>query len=414
MIKEFYFGKEKRIVHCYHECPDVAGIELQTIVNSALRQLNKLLDDTYNVYKTKYQAITRPNLYAYICESNIKEVNAFTDGVDIYISVACMISMHSYIKERLNTDKFNGEKLLPVGLEQSSEIRIYKNILELIVAHELAHIWHRHGVWKKSALQAETLSTSNYEDTVFSETVIVNGEPDMVAEGSYSVANLVSINGKILLNNPLDPNYIQQILEVDADCCAVQIVLMHLQREVDSIVQKNLCGTEDENKKEIRAIISYHSYLIGLLMGAAGIMCGFFDSQRLGKPFDRLSVLLLSGHPVPAIRFIKMHETLLGLVHQYYSEETVADILLSQTSAFAIDIFMHDGTSKDLKNCFWAPAQTKEAQEFISYLEQGWNLIRDSLQQYALVDLPHKYPQNDMIVDSSMIWYDKYGNSLRP
>ena len=111
MVKKMQLGT--KTLHCFSECPDIAGVELQTVINSALRQLNKLIDNTYSAYKAKFPMVTRPNLYVYIVENKIDEINAFTDGQDIYIAAACMIGMHSYIKERLNTKKVNGGTVVP-------------------------------------------------------------------------------------------------------------------------------------------------------------------------------------------------------------------------------------------------------------------------------------------------------------
>ena len=143
-IKKFIIGNTERTFRCYTSCPDEAGIELYTIINSALEQLNKLLDNTYSAYKNHFPQVTRPILYVYLREDDVANINAFTDGKDIYLSVAAMIGMDSYIRERLNTQKFNGEDLVPDDLRTTTQLRIYNYILELIVAHELTHIWHCH------------------------------------------------------------------------------------------------------------------------------------------------------------------------------------------------------------------------------------------------------------------------------
>lgn len=413
MVKKMQLGT--KTPHCFSECPDIAGVELQTVINSALRQLNVLIDNTYNAYKSKYPMATRPKLYVYIVENKIDEINAFTDGQDIYIAAACMIGMHSYIKERLDTKKVNGERVVPKGLEVSSETRIYKYVLELIVAHELTHIWHSHSLWTKDTVRVKAPMLHLDDVTIFTEKVLVSEleideAKEKICEDSMY---LTTTNGKLVVEHLADLHYLRQILEVDADCGAMNIVMMDLQHEINDICRKNLVGGDDQKRKEMRAIMGYHSYLIGLLMGAAGIMCGFFDSKRVGKPFDRLATLLASDHPVPAIRFLKMQATLLAIVHDRYPDESVAKFLLSETSSFAIDIFMHDGTSMDLRNCFWAPAQTKDAQEFISLLDRGWNIIRDSLQKYALTSIPDKYTDDQLKVQEGLIWYDSLGNPLK-
>ena len=52
-----------RTFRCYTSCPAEAGIELQTIVHTALDRLNGFLDDTYNAYKDHFPKVTRPILY---------------------------------------------------------------------------------------------------------------------------------------------------------------------------------------------------------------------------------------------------------------------------------------------------------------------------------------------------------------
>lgn len=414
MVRQFRAGGTIRTFHCYQDCPDVAGPDLQKIVNSALNQLNRLLDDTYNEFVKKYPKVTRPKLYVYVCEQQIDEINAFTDGTDIFLSVASMIGMYSYIRERLDTQKPNGDSVISKGLEVSSEVRVYKNILELIVAHELTHIWHGHRPWKNAVLTAAPTYAINYDD-IFSENISIDNSSEEWVNQELRTADILSlqvINGKLVLQNRAEQNYVQQILEVDADCGAICFVLLHLQREIERLIQGINKDSTNDKSKEIRILIHYHSYLLGLLVGASGLMCGFFDKRQLGKPFDRLNKLLSSDHPIHAVRFYKMHATLLGLVHESNPEEGLAEILLSQTDPFAIDIFAHDDDGKDLRNCFWAPAQTKEAQEFIVCLERGWNIIRDSLQTFALLPIPNKYAKEDLQLDIHSYWYDRDGNLI--
>ena len=112
-----------------------------------------MLDNTYSAYKNHFPQVTRPILYVYLREDDVANINAFTDGKDIYLSVAAMIGMDSYTRERLNTQKFNGEDLVPDDLRTTTQLRIYNYILELIVAHELTHIWHCHKLWKSAKNQ---------------------------------------------------------------------------------------------------------------------------------------------------------------------------------------------------------------------------------------------------------------------
>ncbi len=412
-IKKFMMGDAVRTFHCYTSCPDDAGIELCTIINTALEQLNKLLDNTYSAYKKHFPEVTRPILYVYLREDDVADINAFTDGKDIYLSVAAMIGMNSYIGERLNTQKFNGEDLVPDGLRTTTQLRIYDYILELIVAHELTHIWHGHKLWKSAVLRTRGTIVSHIEDEVLSEMVCIEKKhPEQYDDGTLTDIEAFSIDsGYIICESVADKNYIQQILETDADCCAICIVVANLQKEMEPIAIAYNSDPE-KSKNKFKAIISCHSYLLGLIAGAVGLMCGFFDSQRTGATFEKLSYLLSSNHPIPAVRFFKMNVTLNEMIHTIY-EDDVAEMLLSSTDAFSVDIFMHKDHVMDLKNCFWAPVQTREAQEFITILEKGWNLIHDSLQNFALLKIPNKFSAEDLLIPDSMVWFDKDGNTIR-
>ena len=86
---------------------------------------------------------------------------------------------------------------------------------------------------------------------------------------------------------------------------------------------------------------------------------------------------------------------------------------MSSTDVFSVDIFMHKDHVMDLKNCFWAPVQTREEQEFITLLEKGWNLIHDSLQSFALLEIPSKFSAEDLLIPDRLVWVDKDGNTIR-
>lgn len=413
-IKKFIIGNTERTFRCYTSCPDEAGIELYTIINSALEQLNKLLDNTYSAYKNHFPQVTRPILYVYLREDDVANINAFTDGKDIYLSVAAMIGMDSYIRERLNTQKFNGEDLVPDDLRTTTQLRIYNYILELIVAHELTHIWHCHKLWKSAVLRTRGATASHIEDEILSEMVCLEKNySEQYEDGTLTDIEAFSIDrGHIICESVADKNFIQQILEIDADCCAMCIVIANLQKEMEPIAIAYNSDPE-KSKNKIRAIISCHSYLLGLIAGAAGLMCGFFDSQRTGATFERLSYLLSSDHPIPAVRFFKMNVTLNEMIYTIYEDNDIAEMLLSSTDAFSVDIFMHKDHVMDLKNCFWAPVQTREAQEFITLLEKGWNLIHDSLQSFALLEIPSKFSAEDLLIPDRLVWFDKDGNTIR-
>ena len=295
----------------------------------------------------------------------------------------------------------------PIGTEFQMLVNPKNNyILELIVAHELTHIWHCHKLWKSAVLRTRGATASHIEDEILSEMVCLEKNySEQYEDGTLTDIEAFSIDrGHIICESVADKNFIQQILEIDADCCAMCIVIANLQKEMEPIAIAYNSDPE-KSKNKIRAIISCHSYLLGLIAGAAGLMCGFFDSQRTGATFERLSYLLSSDHPIPAVRFFKMNVTL--------NDNDIAEMLLSSTDAFSVDIFMHKDHVMDLKNCFWAPVQTREAQEFITLLEKGWNLIHDSLQSFALLEIPGKLSAEDLVIPDRLVWFDGDGNAIR-
>ena len=108
-----------------------------------------------------------------------------------------------------------------------------------------------------------------------------------------------------------------------------------------------------------------------------------------------------------------MNLTLNEMICTIFKDADVAELLLSGTDAFSVDIFMHKDHIMNIKNCFWAPVQTKEAQDFIVLLEKGWNIIHDSLQSFALLDIPNKFSADDLLIPDSLVWFDKEGNFLQ-
>lgn len=174
------------------------------------------------------------------------------------------------------------------------------------------------------------------------------------------------------------------------------IFIANLQKEMEPIVNA-YANDPEKGENKFRAIISCHRYLLGLIAGASGLMCGFFDGQRTEASFEKLSLLLDSDHPIPAVRFFKMNLTMNEMICTIFKDSDVAELLLSGTDAFSVDIFMHKDHTMNIKNCFWAPVQTKEAQDFIVLLEKGWNIIHDSLQSFTLLDIPSKFSAEDLL-----------------
>ena len=404
--KQFEFEDGKKYNYeCYESCPVDAGIELSTVINTELQWLNTFLNNTVDSYGIKYPDITRPKLYVCLREDGNLEANAFTDGKDIYITASMMIGLQSFIEKRISMGGVNWLELVPAQVKEGMPLHIYNYLLKFVVGHELIHIWHRHSKWKNAVLRVSSVRNNPVAD-ILSE--MVNGECD---DDSCLTENFEIRNGQILCSGKADKNYFQQVLEIDADSCAMCLVLADLQREMDALARPLIQDIE-ANRDKINSIIHLHSYYLGIISGAAALMFGYFDSQHVGKPFDRLSLLLKFDHPIPAIRFAKTDATMTQWIHKYYEDNDFADALLSYTDIFTTQIFMDDGHTMDIRNCFWAPSQTEMAQVFMTYLEKGWNLIHDSLQSFALLDIPKKFSPEELMILKRFIRFNDKGNPL--
>lgn len=405
IIKEFSVNDVKRRFRCFLECPEEAGIKLYTIINDALKDLRVFLDNTYNIYKKQFPNLHKPSIYVYIREDCIEQINAFTDGIDIYLSAGSMVGMYTYICERLNTKTFDGKELIPETIKGSLPLQMYKYILEFIVSHELMHIWHSHKKWKSSFLRVAT-PLINIEEDLLSEKVLSNITD--LDENNITIDNLRIESGNLVCESRKDINFIQQILEIDADCSAMCIMMANLYEEMKTIVT----DSGERNNHKISSVIKYNSLLLGLKMGAAALMLGYFDSRTGAEPFEQLKELLKSNHPIPAIRYFKIKSTLIECISKLYKDDEVVSLLLSDVDAFSIDIFMHKNGDMDIRNCFWASALTQKAQEYIVQLEKGWNLIYDSLQCVANVNIADKFSPDSLLLFDEMIWFDEKGTII--
>lgn len=400
------------VYHCYTRCPKEAGVELCTVANTVLDDLNLFIDDAWEKYRKISPLVTRPTLYFYLREDKDLSPNAFTDGRDIYLAPSMMLALNSFIDQHLVNGTIDGRELFPDFMKEETPLIIVRYILQLTVAHELIHIWHQHGAWKRNILKNVGNSASRLENDIFTEIVY---EDDAHNFDEADVLGLTGIeimqDGMIPIDSKLKKNFIQQVLEIDADCCGMWIVLALLQKQMEAIVKPWL-GDRQKNGVKIGQFMSFHSYMLSLIAGAAALMFGFFDDKRTVRPFDCLTRLLIADHPIPALRFAKVDATMRTFIHRIWNDDETEKILLEGTDGFTTDIFMRDGSSWDMKNVFWAPAQTQVGQEFLTELEKGWNSIRDSLQQYSLLNLPPKFTDDELRILPEFIRFDSKGNLL--
>lgn len=140
-------------------------------------------------------------------------------------------------------------------------------------------------------------------------------------------------------------------------------------------------------------------------------MCGFFDREIFkGDYFRSLNCLDSFSHPLPSIRFYKMKLTINTVLYTIFDEEQIVSELLADDYTFRTEIFSHDEDgNKDTRNCFWAPVFTKEAQEHIVKLEEGWNTIHDTVALFSKMAVPEKFSAESMIIPEGNILFDRTG-----
>lgn len=406
LIKKFLIGNSVRTFQCTTKCPEDVGIEMQEVVNHALKKGNELISFAYNANKKDYPNITRPTLYVYVREDSLDDINAFTDGKDIYLSVLATCGMESYISERLKTNRINGDELVPDWLENTTHIKLYDRILELIVAHELMHIWHGHQQWKYHTLHY--ISKANNLDEVLHEKIDF-ADPPAISINDI-IDSLIINYGGVICQSVYDKNYIQQILELDSDRGAITIVMQKLHKELQPFLTEFNKKETTANRKA--AILKTHGYELGITIGAAALMLGFFDQRHKISSFDSLNYLLVSEHPIPAIRFFEMDKVFLNMIGSMYTNDNIPHWLINETNAFVYDILAHNAGEMHIGNCFWMPALTFEAQNFTVLLMRGWNRIRNSLQTFAQVSIREQYEKEYLEVFPEWVKFDINGNYI--
>ena len=375
---------------------------MQVVFNTCLKNANDFIEYAYSRYKLAFDKITKPNVYLCFDPNDVSRINAFTDGSDIFVYGAAFIGMGSYITERLSTDNTDGSKILIEGMEDASIMKIRDYLIEVIVAHELIHIWHSHGVWRRTVLP---ISETDYDEAVLFDEITGISEDNSSSSFPIMSDNLF---GSLSSNQK---NLIQQVLEIDSDCGAINLVLKKIIDDAAPIVREAAREQGEEKQRKLEFSIFYQRKLIGFLVAASGLMCGFFDREIFkGDYFRSLNCLDSFSHPLPSIRFYKMKLTINTVLYTIFDEEQIVSELLADDYTFRTEIFSHgeDG-NKDTRNCFWAPVFTKEAQEHIVKLEEGWNTIHDTVALFSKMAVPEKFSAESMITPEGNILFDRTG-----
>ena len=405
-IKKFDYKGKLTEFYCYDMIPENGPFEAVFVLKHYLNLANNFIEETYKIYKDKFPKLVKPKVYLCFYNEDFKDINAFTDGVDIYILVGLLFGMDKYINERLSTMKSNGESLLLKGYEDASKALVYDYIIELVIAHELIHVWHRHKLWKKMNIKF------NYNKCSITEIIEENSTISECNDDDIENCVLLEIDNYFILENDMQYNLIQQVLELDSDCLGISLVVDKMLRKTQIEYNESVNYQKIEENKRYAALTFSRSQLIGYITLAAGLMLGYFNNQYENNQFNSLNALYVTNHPINAIRFFLMEITIFQLIHNCFIQKETKEILLKETKYYSVDTFSHKNGIRKIQHCFWAPVYTEIAQTHIIGLKKIWNQIQESLSKYSIFEIYDKFSESDMALVEEAVWFDNEGNRI--
>lgn len=324
-------------------------IEGAGLINTSLEKMRQLLEATYprkQLGEIEYQ------LYSY--ES--KEINAFSvyveEGYVIAFSTAVFIQFYRIIKNLFMEQEIC--KWFKTTHSESEQCinAIYDYMTWFIAFHELFHVINGHCKY-------------------------------MTAKGVFNVEQSTE-------ENPYN-NLITQILESDADYCAViacvNFIFIQAKNKgaFDEIIDVNIRdklikATEDEVIYLGFAV--YHTFLL-------------FSSKEKGKTTDCINSLLKYDHPYSSIRMSYCFMTITHQMNYFLSLDEVKRVIeITIKICIAYDrIYYADGSfDKSLLSL----AFTEKGVQHIKLLHNNWNNIIEELKGCAHIMLKEKENINKM------------------
>ena len=206
---------------------------------------------------------------------------------------------------------------------------------------------------------------------------IVNGHCD----SAYAKRKIMAERA---INNARENNRYKQILECDADYCAVRSC-MYI---IDELYERT-----DDRIFEIR-ILGFSIYYI------------FLKFQELGyEDMHYMHDLYASDHPPASIRFVYAYMTMMYIfLAQHEKLRAIKEIYAIVEVGIYFDRIYFDATTFDLS--LVALAYTERGLKHLEELHMGWNQVRKELESVAYVSLK----TNDPVDFIKYVWVDKDGN----
>ena len=140
-------------------------------------------------------------------------------------------------------------------------------------------------------------------------------------------------------------------MELDADSCAISMIINMLMRDARARLEQEI--VEDEEK--------YITAEVGLIMGALATAFSLFDGNA-GAKFELLKVSLESmTHPIPAIRMYVAEEVVDGMLWKYYPDQEKHFEIEKEWKHIVCDVEPYYKGKVDMGRVFYYTAYTEKS-----------------------------------------------------
>ena len=360
----------------------------EAAVASALEMMNDCLDYIYNWVKSIHSGVFCPELYA----SASKAVNACARDKCIYIYSGLVMEVVDVIENKYTEEVLDKYSILK-SLDRPqilAGLRVYT--WRYVVLHELFHLWHSHLDWKKRYRFVDDRKIVAW-----------------LAEDSFSESEEVMEEAvSYIKNGTVSPEFrqlriTQQALELDADCCAISMMINMLMRDADARFSQGM----------IRDKKGYIISQIGLMMGALSTAFSIFDGNA-GAQFEILKEDLdYMSHPIPAIRMYVAEEVADAMLCKYYPDRNESFEIEKEWLHIVCDVEPYYEGKVDMGRVFYFTAYTERAQKHLAKLRYRLKDMRSSLESLVVYPLAEEMEDENIEYDSQVIRFSDGGISLR-
>lgn len=358
-----------------------------TLYVNAYSIMTQCLNTACRIVQPSFPRAERPKVFIF----DDAEPNATTtEDNEIEVNKGLLTALSTMIDTRYSDTRLRRFKILErlPGATVRKEIRAFA--WRFILMHELYHLWHAHDLW-------ETLY--KYDDNGNMVELFVNAPKLHTKRGECVRA----------MSDSLTPERMEsaitcQALELDADSCAVSMIINFMFAEYDGrqaagqVLDKTLFLSENTT----------------MLVAALSAAFCTFDGNR-GAQFDKLldDDEFYYTHPIPAIRMYYAEEIMDAMLWKHLNDKnTVAEI---ERLWVIVDSEMESETRStfDWRNTFLFPAYTNKAQRHLCTLKRRLNDMHDSIGRLATANMQEKLAEEDLSYSQEAVAFTDQGESLR-